>query len=196
VAGLVSALVFAIIHHIFISNIWFSLLIMVFAGAACGLCIGWTYGLIFPSPIIRSWVLLNLLFVTMFALLGIVSVLVYEPVTSIAALVFANEPPDELIRLAMPMTVVFTMVMALAVSLVFGRNWKHYAAIFITCVTLVLFLGLNVSVIGLVTIPVGSFYLVLELFALILALDLVYAAVFLGLERDRFFRKAQVHPVV
>ena len=48
---------------------------------------------------------------------------------------------------------------------------------------LVLLLGLNVSAIGLVTIPRGSLYLVLEMFGLILALNVVYVAVFFVLER-------------
>ena len=44
-------------------------------------------------------------------------------------------------------------------------------------------INVNVSVIGLVYIPRGSLYLVLELLGLILAINVVYVAVFIALER-------------
>ena len=192
VAGAVSAFAFAIIHDVFISDIWFSLVIMMVAGAVCGLCIGWSHGLLVESPSIGSWLRYNLLYVAMFALLGAASELVYEPVTTITALIEANEPPDELFRQAMPMTLVFTLAIAALVSLLYGRSWRRFGAILLTCTVLVLLLGLNVSAIGLVYIPRGSLYLVLELFGLILALDVVYVAVFIALERKSFVRVVDV----
>jgi hypothetical protein len=183
VAGAISAFAFAIIHHLFISNIWFSLIIMMVAGAVCGLCIGWSYRLLVRAPSTGSWLRYNLLYVAMFALLGAASVIVYEPVTTIGALIVANEPPDELFGQAMPMTLVFTLATAALVSLLHRRSWLNFGAVLLTCTVLVLFLGLNVSVIGLVEIPRGSLYLIAELFGLILALNAVYVAVFMGLER-------------
>jgi hypothetical protein len=53
---------------------------------------------------------------------------------------------------------------------------------------LVLSLGLNVSAIGLVDIPRGSLYLIMELFGLIVALNGVYAVVFVALERQSLLR--------
>jgi len=47
-------------------------------------------------------------------------------------------------------------------------------------------LRLNVSILGLVEIPTNSFYLVLELFGLIVAILLVFASAFIILERKRF----------
>lgn len=123
-----------------------------------------------------------MLYVFMFALLGAASVFVYEPVTTIAALIEANEPPNQLFGQALPMTIVFTLGTSILVSLLYGRRWKHFGAILMTCSVLVMLLGLNVSVIGLVFIPSGSIYLVAELFGLILAINLVYVAVFFVLE--------------
>jgi len=183
IAGAVSAFTFVIIHHVFISDIWYSLPLMMVAGALCGLCVGWSYGLLFEAPSAGSWLRYNMLYVAMFVLLGALSVLVYEPVTTLAAVVVANEPPEELFRRAMPMTVVFTLATATLLSLLYGRKWKHYIAILLTCTVLVLLLGLNVSVIGLVDVPSSSVYLVMELFGLILALNLVYVAIFITLER-------------
>lgn len=182
IAGGFSALAFAFIHHVFISDIWFSLPALLGAGAICGLCLGWTYGLLFEKPAIGSWLRYNALFVGMLALLGLVSLLVFEPVTTISELLVANGPPGELISQALPITVLFTLVMAAVLARLYGNTWTHYAAILLTCTVLVLLLGLNVSVIGLVFIPGSQVYLLAELFALILALNLVFIVAFAGLE--------------
>lgn len=186
-AGAGSAFVFAIIHHIFIADIWFSLIALLVAGALCGSGIGWTYALLFEAPAAGSWLRYNLLYVAMFALLGAASVLIYEPVTTLAAVVAANEPPDKLFGQAMPMTLIFTLASATLVSLLYGRKWSHFAAILLTCTVLVLLLGLNVSTIGLVSVPRSSLYLVAEFFGLIVALNLVYALTFMILERKSLF---------
>lgn len=192
IAGAVSAFVFTIIHDIFISDIWFSLVMMLVAGALCGLCVSWSYALLVDVPSLRGWLGYNLLYVGMFILLGLVSVLIFEPVTSMAAVVAANAPPDELIGQALPLTAVFTLAMAVLISLLFGRSRVQFAVVLLTCVVLVLLLGLNVSVIGLVNIPRGSLYLVLEMFGLIIVLNVVYAAVFTVLERKSLLRSAAV----
>lgn len=187
VAGLVSVFTFAIIHDLFISDIWFSLPMMLVAGGVCGLCIAWTYSLSFETPSLSSWLRYNALYVGMFALIGVVSVLSFEPVATIPELMVLNGPPDHLIRQALPMTVISTLVMAALISRIYARRWAHFAAILLTCTVLVLLLGLNVSVIGLVYIPGSQMYLILELFGLILVLNLVYVAAFAGLEWKRFF---------
>jgi hypothetical protein len=195
IAGAISAFCFALIHDLFISDIWFSLPIMLAAGGVCGLCLGWTYGLLFEAPSIQSWAQYNALYVGMFALLGGVSVLVFEPVTTIAALVVANAPPDDLFRQAMPLTIVFTLLMAAAIGRLYARKWSHYAAILLTCSVLVLLLGLNVSVIGLVSIPRSSLYLIVELMGLIVALNVAFAIAFAVLERRTFFSSVNQHPI-
>jgi hypothetical protein len=86
----------------------------------------------------------------------------------------------------MPMTAVFTLGMAAIITLLYGRSWVKFASVLLTCIVLVALLGLNVSVIGLVSIPLGSFYLIVEMFGLIVALNVVYVAVFMVLERRRF----------
>jgi hypothetical protein len=192
VAGALSAFVFAIIHYVFISDIWFSLILMMVAGAVCGVCVGWSYGLLVEAPSTGSWLRYNVLYVALFVLLGAASVLVYEPVTTIATLIEANEPPGELFGQAMPMTVAFTLASAVLLSLLYRRSWSRFAAILLTCVVLVLLLGLNVSVIGLVAIPRGSLHLVAELFGLILALNAVYVAVFMALERKSLVGRGAV----
>ena len=182
-AGAVSAVVFVWVHDIFISDIWFSLVLMMFAGAICGLCIAGTYGLMASRFSVWGWLGYNGIYVGLLGLLGLVSVLVFEPVTTIAALVAVNGPPEQLIGQAMPVTVFFTLGMAVLIGRLYARRWIHFGAVLLTCFVVVLLLGLNVSVIGLVEVPRSSLYLILELFGLILALNVVFAAVFMFLER-------------
>ena len=184
-AGAASAFAFVVIHDILISNIWFSLLPMMVAGAVCGLCIGWTYRLLFAAPSIGSWWRYNLTYVAMFVALAAASVLVFEPRATMAALVAADEPPGELIGAALPMTIIFTLAAAVAIIALFGRTWANFGAVLVTTTVLVILLGLNVSVIGLVEIPRGSLYLVGEMFGLIVFLNVVFAAGFTGLQWQR-----------
>jgi hypothetical protein len=121
-AGAFSALGFAIIHHIFISDIWFSLVMMMVAGAICGLCVGWSYALVVKAPSVTGWWQYNLIYVALLALLGLASVLIFDPVTTIAALIAADGPPDKLIGQALPVTAVFTLLAAVSVSILYGSN--------------------------------------------------------------------------
>lgn len=188
VAGAVSTFVFTVVHHIAISNIWFSFPFMLLAGALCGLGIGWSYGLLVGRPSTVNWLGYNLVYVTMLMLLGLVSALVFEPVVSMAALMQTSGPPDALIAQALPMTLVFTLASAVVISLLYGRSRLHFGAILLTTVVLVLLLGLNISALGLVSIPRGSVILVAEFLGLVVLLDVVYAAAFIALEWSRFRR--------
>lgn len=182
-AGAASALAFTVIHDIVISDIWLAAPMMLFAGALCGLCIGWSYARLVEKPSIGSWLSYNLLYVTMLMLLGVASVIMFEPVVSMAALMASNGPPSELIRLALPVTLAFTVASSVAISLLYGPSWRRFGAILLTSSVLVLLLGLNVSVLGLVSIPRGSLYLVAEFLGLIVVINVVFVAVFIGLER-------------
>jgi hypothetical protein len=122
----------------------------------------------------------------MFVGLGVASVVVFDPITTVAAVIAANEPPNELIAKALPMTGVFVVVAVAYVSWLYARKWTHCLAIFVTYVILVGLLGLNVSILGLVEVTRGSAYLIAELFGLIFVLVLVYAAAFVTIERNQF----------
>lgn len=122
----------------------------------------------------------------MFVVLGIVSVVILEPVTTIAALIEANEPPNELFAEALPMTTGFVLLTTVYMSWLYARNWIDCAALAVTCVVLVVFLGLNVSVLGLVQVPKSSAFLVAELFGLIFVLVVTFAIAFVAIEHDRF----------
>lgn len=182
-AGAFSTLVFTIIHDIFISDIWLMLTPMLIAGMLCGGLVSWSYSLLVNTNTLKSWLGYNLIYTVLFGLLGAASVLIYEPVTTMDAVVNLNGPPTELINQAMPMTVIFTTGMAIFITILYGPSRVKFGSVLLTCIVLVASLGLNVSAIGLVSIPVGFLYLIFELFGLIAALDLVYAVVFILLER-------------
>lgn len=185
VAGAASALAFTALHDVLISDIWFSAVPMMLAGALSGLCLAWTYGLLFPAPTVGGWWLYNGMWVALLALLGGVSLVVYEPITTLAA-VMAGGSPDDLIRHTVLLTVGFTLGTAAVLSLIRGRTLPKAASILVTTTVLVALLGLNVSTLGLVDIPAGSRYLVVEMIALIFILIMGFAAIFLVLERRRF----------
>jgi hypothetical protein len=193
VAGAVSAFSFALIHTIFISDIWFSLPILLAAGAICGFCLGWTYGLLFKAPSIRSWLTYNALFVGMFVLIGCMSVLVFKPVTTLAAVMASDGPPDYLFKQELPVIIVSTITMTAIIGKLYARTWMHIGAILITCTALVILLGLNVSAIGLIAIPRSSLYLVIELAGLILSLNAVFTAIFAVLEWKILFNGVNYH---
>ena len=184
IAGVASTLVFTATHQLVISNIWSSAPIMLVAGGVCGAVVAWSYSLL-PSPSLRDWLGYNALYVAMLMLLGLSSLFVFEPVTTIAALIEADEPPTDLIRRALPMTAPYTVGVAVVVNALYRRSWPSFGAALVTSTVLVALLGLNVAIIGLVDISVGAAYLVAELLGLIALLDIVYAATFAGLERSR-----------
>ncbi len=184
IAGVISSFVFTALHDLLISDIWSTTALMLAAGAVCGLCLGWTYALLIDEPSIRSWLRYNFVYLAMFVLLGIGSVLIYEPVTTIAALIEADAPPSALFSEALLLIVGFTVAISILLSRIYAQNWRHSASIFLTCSVLMLLLGLNVSVIGLVFVPSSSFYLIAELFGLIVVLDVVYVIAFVAIERN------------
>lgn len=184
-AGALAALTFAAVHALLISDIWYSLVAMLAAGAVCGATIGWSYGRLF-EPSIRSWLGYNASYVIALAVLGVMSVAVFEPRITMAELLTTDGPPSDLIGAAFPMTILLTLGAAVVLSVLFGRTWAAFGAVLATCSVLVALLGLNISVIGLIQIPTGSLSLVAELFGLIVVLAASFAAVFMALVWRQF----------
>lgn len=180
VAGIASALVFALVHDLLISDIWSTAPMMSFAGGICGVCLVWSYDRLPGRRSAILWIGYNGAYLVMFGLLGVASVVYFTPVTTMAAILADGGPVDELIVQALPMTALFTFIAAAVITLLFGRSWSVFGPVLATTAVLVLFLGLNVSAIGLVDFAGGSVFLVVELFALIVVLAVVFAFGFLG----------------
>ncbi len=159
---------------------------MLLAGAVCGTCLTWSYTLAVPSPTTGSWVRYNLFFLTMFVALGLTSLMAFEPVTTIAALLQAQEPPRALIGRALPVSGLFTLATAALLSVLYRPGWRGAAGLLLTTGVLVLVLGLNISILGLVEVPRAAIGVLVEVLALLTALAAIYVGVVVGLNRSRF----------
>jgi hypothetical protein len=187
IAGAASALAFTALHHLLISDIWFSLIPMLLAGALSGLCLAWTFGLLFRAPTITGWWLYNGFWVALLVLLGLASFLVYEPVTTMAAVMATGGgPPDELLRQAAPLTVGFILGATALLGALWGRSLLKVVSILATTTVIVALLGINVSALGLVELDDSAAFLLAETVGLIMALIFGFAGIFLLLERRRF----------
>lgn len=185
IAGAISALVFTVVHFFVISDIWWSLVPMLIAGAACGAVLAATFGLM-PAHrrTTAAWFGYNGVWVALLGTLSVVSILVFEPVITVRELIEANAgPPDELIGQALPMTAVFTIASAAVVSrLVIGR-WSAFLPVLGTAAVVVMLLGLNLSITGLAEFESGQGVLIAELFGLVVLLAGVYAVAFWVIRR-------------
>jgi ketosteroid isomerase-like protein len=191
-AGCVTTVVFTVLHHLLISDIWFSLVPMLVVGALCGASLAWSYGLLFPAPAVRSWIGYNAAYLALLVALGAGSIIVFEPITSTAALMAAGgAPPPELFRGALPFAIGFTLAAVAALGLLWARTVAGWAALLWTCAMVVFLFGLNISLIGLVELGPEGAYLVGLFFALTAAILAVNAAAFAGLERRRLFAGAR-----
>ena len=180
IAGVVSALVFTIIHGLMISQIWFILVPMLVAGAICGLCLSWRYGALVETPSIGGWLRYNALYLLLLFGLGPISLGLYEPMMTIPELLASpTGMPDVLIEAMMPLTAVYTLLMALFITWLYGRRWLRLPIVLATCAMLMLLLGLNIAPMGLVYLTTGWLWMLLELLILIVALNLVFVLGFL-----------------
>jgi hypothetical protein len=126
-------------------------------------------------------------------LLGLESVLVFVPTVSAAELLeIGGSPSTELFRSAMPLTVLFILLSAAGISRLWGRSVLDYVSGLLACTTVVVLLGFNLSILGLVRFTSGSVPLLGMTYGLVVVLNVVFAAVFLALERRAIFGTVDV----
>lgn len=163
-AGVLSALAFTAAHELLISDIWASAPLMLGAGAACGALLAWSHALTTGGRggTAGWWGYLGL-HTGALCLLAVASVAVFEPITTMAAVIAANEPPGALISRALPLTLAEPVAVTVLAWPVYRRAWAGPVPVLAAATVLVLLLGLNVSIVGLVDIPATSLHLVAEL---------------------------------
>lgn len=183
IAGFMSVLAFTWIHDLFISDIWGMLPIMGVAGVVCGLSLAWSYSAVVQVPSPGSWIAYITAFTVMFCLLAVASVMVFDPVTTMAAVLAAGGPIDHLFGQALPLSIGFAVVFPIVLIRLFGKGWSSLGRVLMTSVLLMALLGMNVSAIGLVDIPVEGWYLVAELLGLVVGLGVIYMIMALALDR-------------
>jgi hypothetical protein len=173
-AGTLSALIFTVVHQLLISPIWFAIAAMLVAGAVCGTCLAWSYAVVEKRPTVRTWMFYNALYVLILIALGMSSIIALTPVTTIAALLERSEPPRALIAQAFPVTGVFTAGSAAGLMALYRPGWRGAWALLATTIAIVLLLGMNISILGLVVVPRSGFHVLAEVLALIVTLALTF----------------------
>lgn len=192
IAACASVVVFATVHHLLISNIWFSLPMMLVAGAISGAALAWNYRMLSEEPSVPSWLAYNAAWVGTLLVLAGASMVAFEPIVTMEELLTNGGPPTELFGRAFPLTFVFSILAAAAMTALWGWTWLRLCATVASSAAITLLLGLNISTIGLVEIPGESALIVAEFFALVVLLDLVYAGGFIALARGTLSRSSPV----
>lgn len=196
VAGAIAVMAFTILHDLLISNIWFMLVPMLIAGALCGLLLGWSYVVLDDRPSIGGWLRYNGLYLILLFALGPISLLAFEPVITIPELLASpNGLPGELVRLVTPLALAYTAAMSVIITLLHDRRWSALVAVLPATAILMALLGLNIAAMGLVVLSDGWLPMFVELLALIVTLNLVYALAFVALDHSWTGRAAsQIFP--
>ena len=166
-AGILSALIFAIAHNLFIENIWYAIFFLVSGGMIGGITLAFNYFYMTEIPTAQNWAMYNFIFVTKYILLGVVSILVFEPVTTIPEILEINRRSGDMYTTALPLTVAFTLIFSFLMSLMFATKIKQFLLIIITNIIMMVALGINVSILGLVYTNKTSFELIMEVTGLI-----------------------------
>lgn len=189
-AGAVATLVFTFVHRWMIGPIWFAFPAMLVAGAACGASLAGTFGIVGRRPGVRGWLEFNGWFLLIFVGLGATSQAAFTPITTIAELLRAQRPPSELIGRALPMTGAFVAGASALLALRYRPGPAGALAIVGTTALLVVLLGLNISVLGFVSVPRSERFVLWEVFALLVTIFGSFSLVVLALGRGRFDARA------
>ncbi len=149
-SGVVVVFGFTVVHDLFISDIWFNLGPMLFAGALCGFCIVWSYRKGLAAHSTAAWFRYTGLYAAEMIALGAVSLAVLRPQFTMAELMVADDAFDRLLAPSMPLMLAAMVVGTILVWLYSGRRWPALVPIALTQVLLVFFLGHQFAFLGLV----------------------------------------------
>ena len=149
-SGVVVVLAFTVAHDLWISDIWFNVGPMVFAGALCGFAITWSYRSVVAMHSPGSWLAYNGLFVGEMIALGAVSLLVLQPRWTMAELLVADDAFERLLPPSIPLIVGAMVVGTLGIWLGYRRPATALVPISMAQVLLVFLLGHQFAFLGLV----------------------------------------------
>jgi hypothetical protein len=150
VSGIVVVLGFTVAHGIFISDIWFNLGPMLFAGALCGLCLAWSYGKGVADHSTSAWFRYVGLYAGEMIVLGAVSMALLSPRFTMAELMVADDAFERLLPPSMPLMIGAMVAGTMLVWAVSGRRWGAMLPILATQVLLVFLVGHQFAFLGLV----------------------------------------------
>lgn len=178
IAGIISMVVFAMVHAMTISDIWFALPIMVVAGAMVGAALAWSFKVMENAMTVTRWLAYTGCYLGVLVVLCAGSLIVYEPVTTMGMLFGALglQEADRLVAEALPFTIAFTVLASLAMTMLFGRVWWHFFPSLVTTALVMTFLGSNVVIIGLIELDSAAVPALAEFLTLVVVIVVVYAA--------------------
>jgi hypothetical protein len=149
-SGIVVVFGFTVVHDVFISDIWFNVGPMLFAGGLCGFCIAWSYRKGVADHSTAAWFRYAGLYAAEMIALGAVSLVVLRPQFTFAELMVADDAFDRLLPPSMPLMIGAIAVGTVLVWLYCGRRRPALIPIVSTQVLLVFFLGHQFAFLGLV----------------------------------------------
>lgn len=149
-SGVVVVLGFTVVHNVFISDIWFNVGPMFFAGALCGLCIVWSYRKGVAEHSSAAWFRYAGLYAAEMIVLGAVSLLALRPRFTMAELMVADDAFDRLLPPSMPLMIGAMVVGTIVIWIYGGRRPAALVPILLTQVLLVFLLGHQFAFLGLV----------------------------------------------
>ena len=182
-AGAIATALFMIVHAYAILPIWEMAVPMMIAGSICGVCIAWSYVKATDEPTAARWFAFNGAYLLTLVALGIVSLLGFEPSWTFAELNTDDPPLGELFAKATPLMIGFTAIGAIAIWLCFTRRWSALPPILLTEAVLILLVGHNVAIVGLVDLTSEGWSLLGLMFGLTIFLGATYAVIYAVLHR-------------
>lgn len=150
IAGSLSAFAFTALHGMLIIDIWDKAFAMTMSGALCGACISWSYGKLRNGPTPKTWLAYNGLHVILLNALGVASLLLLEPVASLTELNASADPLGDLVPTALPLMVTASLVGTAVLWTTFSRQLRSLPSVFIAHTLLVVLIGHNQAILGLV----------------------------------------------
>lgn len=164
--GLVVVFGFTFLHDVMISDIWFNVGPMLFAGALCGVCVSWSYRLAVHQHSTAAWFRYVGLYAAEMIALGAVSLITLEPRFTMAELMVSDDAFARLLPPSMPLLIGAIVVGTTLIWLFYGRRRAALGPIVITQLLLVFLLGHQFAFLGLVESS-SALWVVFAEFALI-----------------------------
>ncbi|MFO7549283.1 MAG: hypothetical protein R6X29_10510 [Acidimicrobiia bacterium] len=172
---------FAVVHAVWISDIWFNIVPMVVSGGVCGLCIVWSYQHAVDRHTPGRWLAYNTGGAALLMALGGASLLVFVPRFTMAEVLAADDPLGLLMPPALPLIAAGTLAGTLILWVLFSRSKSALPSILVTQSLLMFLIGHNLAVLGLVEVSFDQWYRVRSLFGLTGFLAATFAASTLAL---------------
>lgn len=175
-AGSLTVVGFAVVHAAWISDIWFNIVPMVVSGGVCGLCIVWSYQHAVDRRSPGRWLAYNSGCAALLVALGGASLLVFAPRFTMAEVLAADDALARLLPPALPLMAGGTLAGTVGLCALFSRRRSALLPILVTQGLLMVLIGHNLAVLGLVDMPSDQWYRVGSLVGLTGFLAATFAA--------------------